>query len=160
MRFLLKFVLFLLFPSITLLADVTGTILGTVKDPSGGLVVGARVTAANADTGQQSEGLTDSNGGYRILALPIGRYTVTVSAPGFQSFETTNIDLKVNDQLRVDATLQLGNVQQKIEVNGAALQVETSSTQLGQVIEQKQILALPLNGRSFIDLLGLQAQTT
>ncbi len=140
-----------------LYGDVTGTILGTVRDSSGAIVVGARATATNAGTGQQFSAVSQANGDYTILALPVGRYTLQIAASGFQAFEAINIDVKVNDRLRVDATLQIGNVQQTVEVNAAAVQVETSSTQLGEVIDQKQILALPLNGRSFIDLLGLQA---
>ena len=65
--------------------------------------------------------------------------------------------MKVNDQLRIDVTLEVGSVQQEVSVNANAVQVETESTQLGDVIESKKMLSLPLNGRSYIDLLGLQA---
>src|SRR4029077_7414953 len=97
------------------------------------------------------------DGSYRILALPAGTYKVTATASGFQQFTTTDIDVKVNDQLRIDVMLQVGSVQQEVNVSANAVQVETASTQLGDVIESKKILALPLNGRSYIDLLGLQA---
>jgi hypothetical protein len=100
---------------------------------------------------------SESNGEYRLLALPPGQYTVTAIAPGFQKFVTEKIDLKVNDQLRIDVTLKLGTVQEAVTVEANTVQVETESTQLGQVIDTKQILSLPLNGRSYLDLLGLQA---
>ncbi|MGI8959906.1 MAG: carboxypeptidase regulatory-like domain-containing protein [Bryobacteraceae bacterium] len=138
-------------------ADVTGTILGTVRDSSNAIVVGAQVSAMNTDTNFTKLGQSDSNGDYRLLALPAGRYKVTATAPGFEQFVTTDIDLKVNDQLRVDVTFRLGTVKEAVTVEANPVQVETESTQLGQVIGTKQILSLPLNGRSYIDLLGLQA---
>ena len=142
---------------LNLSADVTGTILGTVRDSSNAIVVGARIVATNTETNLIRKITSDADGSYRILALPAGKYNVTATASGFQMYTTTGIDLKVNDQLRVDVTLQIGSVQQEISVNANAAQVETESTQLGDVIESKKILALPLNGRSYIDLLGLQA---
>src|SRR5204863_9073347 len=82
---------------------------------------------------------------------------LTATAPAFQQFVATDIALKVNDQLREDVTLQVGAVREAVTVEANSVQVETESTQLGQVIDTKQILSLPLNGRSYIDLLGLQA---
>lgn len=140
-----------------LFADVTGGISGTVTDSSGAIVPHAEVTATETATNFTRTTQSESNGGYRLLALPPGQYTVTASAPGFQKFLTQGIDLKVNDQLRVDVKLEVGTVKSTVTVEANAVQVETESTQLGQVIETKQILSLPLNGRSFLDLLGLQA---
>jgi hypothetical protein len=138
-------------------ADVTGSILGVVRDPSQSVVSGARVTVTNAETNFSQETTSAPDGSYRIQALPAGTYKLTASAPGFQQFSTTNIDIKVNDKFRVDITLQVGSVQQVIDVSTGAVQVETESTQLGDAIESKKMLSLPLNGRSYIDLLGLQA---
>src|SRR5690242_7436149 len=140
-----------------LLADVTGSILGTVRDSSGAIVVGATITATETATNLTRQSQSDSNGEYRILALPAGHYQVTATAPGFERFITTGIELKVNDQLREDVTLQVGAVKEAVTVEANSVQVETESTQIGQVIDTKQILSLPLNGRSYIDLLGLQA---
>jgi len=128
-----------------------------VRDSSNAIVVGAQVSARNTDTNFTKQGQSDSNGDYRLLALPSGKYRVTATAPGFEQFVTTDIDLKVNDQLRVDVTFRLGTVKEAVTVEANPVQVETESTQLGQVIGTKQILSLPLNGRSYIDLLGLQA---
>ena len=143
--------------STRLRADVTGSILGTVHDPTGAVVAGAAVKATNAGTNQTRITTTDETGSFRILALPVGRYTIEVTQPGFQRFLTTDIELTVNEQRRIDVGLQVGTIEQKVEVTAASVAIETTATQLGQVIEQKKLLGLPLNGRSYIDLLGLQA---
>ena len=139
------------------LADVTGSILGVVRDRTNAVIAGAHIVATNGETNLSRETTSGSDGSYRILALPAGTYKVNATAAGFQQFTTTNIDVKVNDQLQIDVTLEIGNLQQEVHVESTAVQVETASTQLGDVIESKKILALPLNGRSYIDLLGLQA---
>ncbi len=138
-------------------ADVTGNIAGTVRDSSHAPVAHAEVVAKETSTNFTRSSFSDNNGEYRLLALPAGQYSVTAIAPGFDRFVTTGITLQVNDQLRVDVNLQLGTVKEAITVEANPVQVETESTQLGQVVDSKQILSLPLNGRSFIDLLGLQA---
>jgi hypothetical protein len=138
-------------------ADVTGSILGTVRDRSGAVIVGARVSATNAETNFTKTTTTGPDGTYRVLALPAGIYKVVAEAQGFQLFTTTDIDVKVNDQLRIDVTLDVGTVQNQVSVEASSVQVETETTQLGDVIESKKMLSLPLNGRSYLDLLGLQA---
>ncbi len=138
-------------------ADVTGSLLGVVHDQTGAVVAGATVTATNAGTNQTRSTKTDGTGEYRLLALPVGRYTLEASHTGFQKFVASGVELTVNEQRRVDMTLQVGGVEQKVEITAAAVAVETTATQLGQVIETKKLLGLPLNGRSYIDLLGLQA---
>jgi hypothetical protein len=138
-------------------ADVTGTIVGVVRDASGATVVGAVVTATNTSTNFTRETKSDSAGEFRLLALPPGPYRFTASANGFDQFVTTGIQLSVNDQLRLDVSLKVGTVKESISVEANTVQVETESTQLGQVFNTKQILDLPLNGRSYIDLLSLQA---
>ncbi len=140
-----------------LFADVTGSVLGTVRDSSQAIIAGANIVATNTDTNLTKSAVSSPTGEYRLLAVPPGSYKLVVTAPGFQQFVTTGIDVKVNDQLHVDPVLQVGSIQQEISVAATALQVETENTQLGDVIESKKILSLPLNGRSYIDLLGLQA---
>src|SRR5205814_10598194 len=95
-------------------ADVTGTILGTVRDATQAVVVDARIVAINTETNLSRETISTADGSYRILALPAGTYRVTATRSGFQSYNTTKIDLKVNDELRIDITLQLGSVQQEV----------------------------------------------
>ncbi len=143
--------------SVQLFADVTGSILGTVRDETAAVIAGVKVVATNLETNQSAMASTDSFGQYRILALPVGRYKVEASAPGFQKFLVTDVTLDVNEQRRIDVTLKVGSVEQQVQVSANAVQVETTNTQLGQVIDQKKVLDLPLNGRSYIDLLGLQS---
>src|SRR5467141_4401759 len=100
----LLLVLITLFSSNTARADVTGSILGVVHDRTQAVVAGARIVATNVQTNFKQETVSAADGSYRILALPAGTYKVTVTAPGFQQYTATDVDLKVNDQLRVDVT--------------------------------------------------------
>ena len=152
------FLIFVLAVSpIALRADVTGSISGVVHDSTGAVVGGARVVIENAQTNFHQEVVSGPDGSYRLLALPAGVYKLTVTAPGFKTYSTTEITVKVNDELALDVTLNVGATTEVISVEANAVQVQTESTQLGDVIDSKKMLALPLNGRSFIDLLGLQA---
>ena len=138
-------------------ADVTGSILGVVRDKTQAVVAGVHIVATNTETNLSRETVSGADGTYRVLALPAGPYKLTATAAGFQQYTTSDIDVKVNDQLRIDVTLEIGSVQQQVNVEASAVQVQTENTQMGDVIESKKMLALPLNGRSYIDLLGLQA---
>ncbi|PYX28326.1 MAG: TonB-dependent receptor [Acidobacteria bacterium] len=138
-------------------ADVTGSILGTVRDQSQAVIKGARITVTNTQTNLSQQTVSAEDGSYRFLALPVGNYKLDATNPGFEQFNATEIVVKVNDQLRVDISLTVGNVKEVISVAAGAVQVETESTQLGDVIDSKKMLSLPLNGRSYLDLLGLQA---
>ncbi len=138
-------------------ADVTGAIQGVVHDSSGAVVAGAKIVATNVQTNFKQETASSSDGAFRFLALPAGIYKLTVTASGFRTFTETNIEVKVNDKLQYDVTLNVGSVSEQVEIVANAVQVQTESTQLGDVIDSKKMLALPLNGRSYIDLLGLQA---
>jgi hypothetical protein len=145
------------FASTLLRADVTGAISGTVRDSAQAVVTGARVRIVNVQTNISQETTTASDGSYHFLALQPGPYKVTVIATGFQTYAASDINVQVNDQLRLDVTLQVGTVTEHVDVLGTAVHVETVNTQLGDVIDSKKMLALPLNGRSYLDLLGLQA---
>src|SRR5207249_362736 len=150
-------VLIMLTSGALLRADVTGSILGVVRDRTQAVVAGARIVATNVETNFKQETVSAADGSYRILALPAGKYKLTVTGAGFRPYTATDIEVKVNDQLRIDVTLEIGSVQQEINVVASAVQVETESTQLGDVVDSKKMLSLPLNGRSYLDLLGLQA---
>src|SRR5438270_4999659 len=140
------------------LAEVTGSISGNVNDASGAAVANAIVILRNANTGLERRVQTNSLGAYEFLALPVGEnYSIRVEATGFRSAAQTAIKLELNQKYRADFRLSVGAISQTIEVSGAATQVDTSSTQLGDVIGEKKITSLPLNGRSYLDLLGLQA---
>src|SRR6267143_4488702 len=153
----LLLILAMLFGPTVLHADVTGSILGVVRDRTQAVVAGARIVATNVQTNFKEETVSAADGSYRILALPAGNYKLTATAPGFRTFTETGIEVKVNDQLHFDVTLNVGSVQEHVEIVANAVQVQTESTQLGDVIDSKKMLALPLNGRSYLDLLGLQA---
>ena len=125
-------------------ADVTGAIVGTVHDASSAAVVGAQVIATNTSTNFTKETKSDASGEYRFLALPPGPYRVTATAAGFDQFVSTGIDLKVNDQLRVDVSLKVGTVKESVTVEASAVQVETETTQLGQVFRDQADLEPPV----------------
>jgi len=140
-----------------LLADITGKIIGTVTDPTGAVVPQAKVSLRNPSTGLVRQTRTDTTGSYEFLAVPIGdNYIVEIETPGFRKAIQERITLLVNQVYRADAHLQLGTATQTVEVSGETAQVETTSTQLGDVIEDRKMTTLPLNGRSYLDLLGLQ----
>src|SRR6266849_11221889 len=120
----------ILFSPNVLRADVTGSILGVVHDRSQAMVAGAHIVATNVQTNFKQETVSAADGSFRFLALPAGTYKVTATAPGFQQYTTTDIDLKVNDQLRIDVTLDVGSMQQEVSVTANAVQVQTESTQL------------------------------
>lgn len=146
----------LLLPSV-LLADVTGSILGVVRDPSQAVVKGVRITVTNTQTNQSLQTVSADDGSYHFLSLAAGTYRLNATIQGFQQFTTTDIVINVNDQLRIDIALIVGSVKEVMVISAEMLHIETESTQLGDVIDSKKMLALPLNGRSYLDLLGLQA---
>ncbi len=140
-----------------LFADVTGSVLGVVHDPSQAVMKGVHIRITNVQTNFTQETVSGDDGSYRFLALPVGTYTVNATLAGFQQFNATDIVLKVNDEMRIDIALRVGNVKEEVTISADQVQVETESTQLGDVIDSQKMLALPLNGRSYLDLLGLQA---
>ena len=131
------------------------TILGTVTDPSGGVIPGASVTVLNLGTAAVVSLTTDSNGNFIAPVLPIGMYRVTVSAKGFKTSVRDGITLRVSDRTKLDITLETGDISEKITVTAEAPVVDTASTTLGGVIGTQQVNELPLNGRSLASLIGL-----
>ena len=139
-------------------ADVTGSLTGVVRDRAQAVVVGAKVTITNTHTNLSQTTASAADGTYHFLALAAGTYKIAASAPGFRPYSTTNeITVQVNDQLKLDITLDVGTVVEEVDVSANLVHVETESTQLGDVIDSQKMLNLPLNGRSYLDLLGLQA---
>jgi hypothetical protein len=138
------------------LGSVTGRISGTVKDPTGAVVQGATVTALNVETGLHQAMHTDAQGFYAFPSLPVGHYGLEVQQSGFRDYRQTGLTLDVNAGLLVDVTLQLGAESQHVTVSASAVQVETTNTQMGELITGTKMTTLPLNGRSYTDLLALQ----
>jgi carboxypeptidase family protein/TonB-dependent receptor-like protein len=149
-------VLVLLLAVGTVWGGVTGSISGTVTDPTGGVVPGASVTALNTDTGISTSTQTNTQGFYSFPVLPTGKYEVTIRATGFEEYRETDMVLDVNNALRIDAAMKVGGVTQEVSVSATAVHVDTSNTQMGEVIGTSKITAVPLNGRSYTDLLSLQ----
>ena len=135
--------------SIPVFASVTASISGTVKDVSGASIPGATVTATNTGTGIAETRIANGQGFYSFQTLPLGTYVLTVAQKGFKEYQQTDLVLDVNAALTVDAALQVGQVSEKVEVAADALHVETVSSQMGEVIEGKEMTAVPLVTRSY-----------
>jgi hypothetical protein len=146
----------LLFVASTAFAAITGIVSGTVTDPSGAVVPGVEIMAVNEATGVTFKVQTDRNGYYSFPALDVGFYTVTATLGGFQTEKINHIKVDANSSIRNDIALKVGNVNQTEQVTSNQVQIETQNTQLGEVIESQKITAVPLNGRSYTDLLALQ----
>ena len=137
-------------------ASIAGSISGLVTDSTGAVIPGATVVATNTQTGVKTTVTTDAKGFYSLPALPVGTYDLQVSQIGFKTYTETGLVINANSALRVDATLSVGTINEKIEVRTDAVHVETESTQMGEVITGKTMTAVPLNGRAYTDLLALQ----
>ncbi len=134
----------------------TGSVRGTVTDQQGRAVTEAQVTITNADTAYSRSLKTDANGSYGFQSLPVGRYSLRVAGTqGFKTFEEKNILVHVNDNLTLNAKLTVGSTDQTVEVEASPNQVELTTGELSGTIEGNQITELPLNGRSFTQLLTL-----
>ncbi len=125
---------------------------GTVHDASNAAVPKAAITLTNEQTGVAEKTTSDDSGLYDFFNVHPGRYTISAELAGFQKFTTTGVTVNVNARQRVDITLQIGTASQSIEVKGAAESLETDTSEHGQVINSRQIVDLPLNGRNFSDL--------
>ncbi len=137
-------------------ASITGSISGVVSDASGAVISGASAVATNTQTGVKSSVTTDTKGFYNLATLAVGTYDLEISKPGFKTYRQTGLVIDANSALRADATLRVGAINETVEVNTQAAQVETESTQMGEVISGDKMTSVPLNGRSYIDLLALQ----
>jgi Carboxypeptidase regulatory-like domain len=137
--------------------NVYGSIRGTVTDPSGAAVSGAKVTATNTATGISKEATTGSDGTYDFLQLAVpAPYTVSVEQTGFRKFEASGIPLNVNQVYVLDIKLEVGAVTETVTVEATPAQVETTSIELGTVINDTTIVNMPLNGRNFDQLQQLE----
>jgi hypothetical protein len=141
----------------TLRAQGTAQITGTVKDATGAVMPGVKVTLNSQLTGMTREVTTGSSGDYVFALLPVGVYTVTAEKQGFQLAKRTDIPLNVAAVMRVDLELQVGAVTQSIEVKSSAVALETESSAVTQLMGQRQVNELPLNGRNFMSFLLLGA---
>ena len=134
------------------LAQSTAALSGTVSDATGAVVVNAKVVATNQATGVESATQTDTAGTYLFPSLPIGIYRILVTAPGFQSAIVANLKLDVATAVTQNIQLTVGQATEKIEIMADAALVDTTTTGVGQVINDKTVQEIPLNGRHFTDL--------
>ena len=153
---LLLGLLLLLFGLDPLVAGEGGRIAGTVLDSSSAVVIGACVTLTSVDTGVSRITTSDERGTYVFTELAVGHYELSVESAGFRSYRRTGITLDVDSSLLIDAKLEVGRDTQEVKVEEASVHVETSDTQLGDTITATKMTAMPLNGRSYTDLLSLQ----
>jgi hypothetical protein len=130
----------------------TATVLGTIRDPSGASVPGATVTLVSVGTGLTTTTETATDGNYNFLTVKIGSYKVRVTATGFSTAVSEQFSVNVSAHQRVDLTLQVGKNVETVEVTGSAAQLETDSSDRGQLVRSTEIQALPLNGRAYADL--------
>jgi hypothetical protein len=139
-------------------AAVTGSISGTISDVTGGVIPGASVTATNTAQGTETKTTTDAKGVFTLPRLAVGTYDLQVSAQGFAPQKKSAMAVDADSAVRVDFTLQILEQTQEVTVTEttAEVHVETSSTQVGEVVSGRQMTAVALNGRSFTDLLALQ----
>jgi hypothetical protein len=153
---LLRVLLLILTVSGAAWAQTTGSITGTVKDPTGAAIAGATVVVASPERGINRQMLSNSTGEYNESGLPAGTYDIIVTAPGFKKYQAKGVKLDVAEKARVDVTLQVGAATTEVIVEGTAVaQVETQSSDLAGTVTGRQITQLELNGRNYTSLVTL-----
>ncbi len=155
MNKILRNVLVFALSGATLFSQGTSEIAGNVKDPSGSVIADASVTIVNPDTNLQRTLTSNANGLFNVPALPPGRYNIRVEMKGFSVQARNNVELQVGQVANLEFVMQVGNVAEVIEVTGGAPVLDTETTSVGTVIENKRIVELPLNGRNYLQLASL-----
>jgi hypothetical protein len=135
----------------------TGSILGSVKDSTGAAISGATVVATNTATGVAANATTTTTGDYTVLSLIPGNYEVSCQAPGFSKAVVTGVTLSVNQQARVELNLKPGTVSESVQVMAQGVSLDTDNASISQLVSQRQVVDLPVNGRNFFDLLSIGA---
>ncbi len=138
----------------------TGAISGTIRDTSGGAVVGAKVTLINEGTGASITTISSSIGEYIFSPVKVGHYSLSAESAGFQKVQQKNVTVNVQQKMLVDIALPPGQIQEVVVVNGAPPALQTQDASVGQVVEERTVNALPLNGRNFTFLAQLSAGVT
>ena len=132
-----------------------GSVVGTIRDSTGAPIPSAAVKITNTATGVVTNGAADKTGDYEFPSVRVGNYTVTASATGFADAVAQNILVSVGNRQRIDLTLKIGATETTIQVQDVALQIETETSERGQVITNYQSEAFPLVTRNYSDLLAL-----
>jgi hypothetical protein len=139
----------------SLAQQITGSITGTVVDPTGAAVSGAALKLTNMGTGAVQSATTTSSGDFRFLLLPPGNYALDATITGFKSFRRDGIIVEVDRSVAVPVSLQLGQVSDTVEVTGGATLLDPNTSSLGTVMDEKKVVDLPLNGRNPMGLANL-----
>ena len=147
--------LLLLSPAMANAQVTTADLVGTIRDSTRGVVPGVTVALTNEATGVTRSATTGDGGTYIFTSLQPGRYKLTAEIPGFRKVERTGVELQVNQRAQIDLDLEVGLVSETVVIEGTAPLLETQSSVLGRVIEEKQVQDLPLNGRNFVQLATL-----
>lgn len=132
-----------------------GSVVGTVQDAHGGVIAGVRITVTRVETNETVTAQTDALGNYVAPSLAVGTYRITAESTGFKTYVREGVLLHVEERARVDIKLEVGELSQKVEVTATAALTEPETSSLGQIVESKRILDLPLNGRNPIELMQL-----
>ncbi len=138
----------------------TGTLVGTVKDPTGAVLPGVGLKLTRVDTGQTRETATNERGDFTFVQLPVGTYQLEAELPGFKSEQRTGLTVRTDITARVDITMVVGAVSEKIVVSADAPLLESETSAVGNVINNKTVVELPLNGRKFATLVFLSPGAT
>lgn len=132
-----------------------GSLVGTVNDASASAVAQANVSLVNIGTSERRTSKTDASGNYQFVNVPPGQYRAEVESPGFRRFVRDGITIEVQSAVRIDVSMQLGDVSQTVEVTGQTPLLQTENASLGQVVEARKVLEMPLNGRNVFSLVSL-----
>src|SRR5438067_4286622 len=135
--------------------QITGSITGTVTDPTGAAVVGAAVKLTNTQTGAVQNATTNGEGDFRFLLLPTGNYSLEVTSSGFKSFRREGVIVEVDRSIAVPVALQVGQVSDTVEVVGGSPLLDPNTSSLGTIMDEKKVVDLPLNGRNPMGLANL-----
>lgn len=141
-------------------AAVGGRIAGTIVDRTGAVIPDAQITATNTATGIVQQTRSDDAGRYSFEDLPVGHYDLLVHKQGFREYKKAGIVLDANASIAANVVMEVGKAVQEVTVDASTVQVDTTSTQLGEVIDDQKMTTVPLNGRSYLDLLALQPGVT
>jgi hypothetical protein len=133
----------------------TGSIVGTVTDSSGSIIPEAAVSLTNIRTGDHRTAQTNADGGYEFLNLPPDHYRIDIEKTGFKNLKRDDIELEVQASVRIDAALQVGDVNQTVEVTGQTPLLQTETSSLGTVVDPRKVQEMPLNGRNVLNLVTL-----
>jgi Carboxypeptidase regulatory-like domain len=140
-----------LFPAVvSAQTGTTGQITGNVTDQSGAVIPGANITITQVATGAKRTVISSEDGNYSVLNLGIGVYTIVISKSGYKETSVSNVVVNVDNITRQDVSLQTGEISEVVNITADAVQIETQTGTVGEIVSGEQVRELPLNGRSFV----------